>query len=269
MKQITMTTEDGVATVTIANPPAGYMNAETLAELDEATAAIDDDPAVRAVVYTGGVEGVFIRHYDVGELQALAAKLRARDLKVSEDRPIPERDIDRIFERIETSPKPAIAAINGHCMGGGLEFALACDIRIVASGPFSLGPIESQIGILPGAGGTVRLARLIGTHRALELCLRGRAFGPEEAVRLGIASGPVDDAVAAARTVAADLVRKPPKTLAHIKRIVRASAPPASGELLALERTLFLDLLLSESAGDLIAAFNRGEIKVTAEGAND
>lgn len=263
MPQLTVRIDDSVALVTISNPPEGFMNAQTLEELGGVVETLEANDAVRAVVFTGGVDGVFIRHYDVRDLEKMAHDLRERNIAFSDDRLIPERDIDRLFDRMENSAKPMIAAINGFCMGGGLEFSLTCDFRIAAEGGYSLGPIEVNLGILPGAGGTVKLARLLGAAKALELCLLGRAVGPREAQEIGlvhetVAGNAVDRALALARELAA----KPPKAIAHIKRLIRGSAPPASAELLALERTLFLDLLVTDEAVELMSGLNRGEFDV-------
>lgn len=263
MPQLTVRIDNNVALVTISNPPEGFMNAQTLEELGSAVEMLEADDRVRAVVFTGGVDGVFIRHYDVRDLEKMAHGLRERKIAFSDDRLIPERNIDRLFHRMETSVKPMIAAINGFCMGGGLEFSLACDFRIAADGDYSLGPIEVNLGILPGAGGTVKLARLLGVGKALELCLLGRAISPREAAQIGLVHQTVaGDAVERALALAGELAAKPPKAIAHIKRLIRESAPPATEALLGLERTLFLDLLVSDEAVELMSGLNRGEFDV-------
>lgn len=263
MTQLSTEIRDRVALVTIANPPEGYMDQGTLAELDELTRSLEADDGVGAIVFTGGVDGVFIRHYDVRILEKMGSDLRDRGIQFSDRRPVPERDIDQIFRRMETGAKPTIAAINGVCLGGGLEFALACDLRVAAAGDYGLGPIEINIGILPGAGGTVKLARLIGVAKALELCLLGRAVGPDEALALGLVNEvAAGDVVERSMALGRQLAAKPPKALAHIKRLIRSSAPAADDALLALERTLFLDLLVSDEAVSLMGAMNRGEFDV-------
>lgn len=164
----------------------GYMDRETVPELDALTRELEADDSVRAVVFTGGVPGVFVRHYSVDELEALSIQLRQAGVKVDTAQPLPERDLDHVFRRLETMGKPVIAALNGTAMGGGFELSLACDIRIAEAGDYAFGLPEINLGILPGAGGTQKLSRLIGTARTLEMTLRGRTASPEEALALGM-----------------------------------------------------------------------------------
>jgi enoyl-CoA hydratase len=256
--QISVERSGNVATITITNPPHGFMDAATVAELDAATAELDADPAVRAIVITGGVPGVFIRHYSVRELETLARQLRERGVAVDPARPVPPRDIDRVFGRLETTPRPVIAAINGFAMGGGFELALSCDLRIAEEGQYELGLPEVRLGILPGAGGTQKLPALVGTARALEMTLRGRTVGPAEAHRLGLVHElvPPGRALERAHQLAAEIAALPPRAVGHIKRLVRAAGAVPRDEGLALERTLFLDLLLSDEALERMTRMN-------------
>jgi enoyl-CoA hydratase len=157
-------------------------------------------------------------------------------------------------------PKPVIAAINGSAMGGGFELTLACDIRIAEEGDYSLGLPEINVGILPGAGGTQRLPRLIGTARALELMLRGRTVAPAAALALGIVHeiAPAGQCVERAVAIAAEIASKPPLAVAHIKKLARSAVSTPLEDGLALERTLFLDLLVSAAALDLMTRMNQG-----------
>jgi enoyl-CoA hydratase len=258
--QLSVDRRGAVAVCTIANPPHGYMDEATVAELDTATAELEQDDSVRAVVFTGGVPGVFIQHYSVHEIEAIARQLRDRGVTIDPGRPTPERRLDQVFKRVETMPKPVIAAINGNCMGGGFEFALCCDIRLAEDGPHSIGLPEVNVGILPGAGGTQKLGRLVGTARALEMILRGRTVSPREAAQLGmvheLCPAPV---VNRALEIADELAGKSPRAVAHIKKLVRMAGAVPAEEGLALERTLFADLLVAGPALDLMAEMNRGE----------
>lgn len=260
MPQLTVERRGAVALCTITNPPHGYMDAATVPELDAATREFESDPAVRAVVFTGGLPGVFIRHYSVHELAGLSGQLRARALAVDPARPVPERDLDHVFRRIETMPKPVIAAMNGTTMGGGFEFSLACDIRVAEEGPYSIGLPEINVGILPGAGGTQKLARLVGTARALEMILRGRTVTPGEALALGMVHevAPPGKALERALALAEEMAGKSPAAVAHIKKLVRMATTTPLEEGLALERTLFLDLLVSDEALRLMTEMNEG-----------
>ncbi|HEX6031357.1 MAG TPA: enoyl-CoA hydratase-related protein [Tepidiformaceae bacterium] len=258
MPQVTVERRGPVALVTIANPPDAHMDRETVPELDAATRELEADDSVRAVVLAGGVPGYFIRHYSVVELEGLSNTLRAQGVKVDRDHTIPPRDLDHVFRRIETMPKPVIAAVNGTAMGGGFELTLCCDIRIAEDGPYSLGLPEINVGILPGAGGTQKLARLVGTARALEMTLRGRTVTPAEALELGIVQEltPPGQSVDRALAVATEIAGKSPLAVAHIKRLVRMARETPLDDGLALERTLFLDLLVSDAALGLMHTMN-------------
>ncbi|MEO9254072.1 MAG: enoyl-CoA hydratase/isomerase family protein [Tepidiformaceae bacterium] len=261
MPQVTVERDGAVAICTITNPPMGYMDRETVPELDAAMRDLEADAGVRAIVLTGGVPGVFVRHYSVFELEALSEQLRTAKTVVDLDHHVPEREIDVLFRRIETMGKPVIAAINGTAMGGGFELALACDIRIATQGEYFLGLPEVNIGILPGAGGTQKLARLVGTARALEMTLRGRTVSADEALNLGMVheAAPEGWCLPRAMQVAEELAAKPPAALAHIKRLVRNATATPLDEGLALERTLFLDLLISDDAAGLMRQMNLGK----------
>ena len=258
MAQLQVEREGAVAIVTITNPPMGYMDSATVPELDAVTTELEADESVRAVILTGGLPGVFVRHYSVVELAGLSKGLRERGTVVDTSNRLPERDLDRVFKRIETMPKPVIAAVNGLAMGGGFELTLACDMRIAEEGDYEMGLREVNIGILPGAGGTQKLARLVGMARALEMALRGRTVGPKEAFSLGIVQEltPAGGAVNRAKAIAQELAAKPPLSIAHIKRLVRMTPETSLEDGLALERTLFLDTLVSDDGFRLMSKMN-------------
>jgi enoyl-CoA hydratase len=260
MPQVSVERRGRVALITITNPPEALMDRETVPELSAALAEVETDESVGAIVLAGGVPGYFIRHYSVRELEGLSRTLRDRAVTVDLSNPLPPRDIDALFGRVESMPKPVIAAINGSAMGGGFELTLCCDIRIAEEGDYSLGLPEINIGILPGAGGTQRLPRLIGTARALEMMLRGRTVSPAEALAVGIVVevAPTGQCVQRALALAAEIASKPPLAVAHIKRLARSAASTPLDDGLALERTLFMDLLVSTSALDLMTRMNTG-----------
>lgn len=264
MAQVTVERDAAVAVVTLTNPPMGYMDSGTVPELQAAMERLAADGAIRAIVITGGLPGVFVRHYSVIELGALSRDLRARGVTVDIEQRIPERDIDRLFRLIETMPKPVIAAINGLAMGGGFELTLACDIRVAEEGAYQVGLPEITVGILPGAGGTQRLSRLVGLGRALEMTLRGRTVSPQEARDLGIVQilAPAGSALTQARALAHELAAKPPRAAGHIKRLVRLGAEAPLEEGLALERTLFLDLMVTDEACELMSRMNDGNLDI-------
>lgn len=252
---VDVTIAGGIAVIRFANPPEGFMDEGTEAGLTAALDRVEGDEDVRAVILTGAQDGVFIRHYDVRILEARSRKMAARGLSFSTDRPVPEPSLHRNMRRIEDSAKPYIAAINGTAMGGGYELALACDIRLAQAGDYPIGLPEVNLGILPGAGGTQRLPMLVGQARALEYCLTGRTFLPHEAASAGLVNACVDGPVLEhALTMARGMAAKPPRALAHIKRLIRGATPDPNR--MADERTLFCDLMVQEDAIEIMARMN-------------
>lgn len=241
--------DGAIATVTFDNPPRGYMNAAQVAELGEVVDRLATDDAVRVVIFTGGVPGVFVRHYDVAEIVAVAGRIKSGGSTRDEMMAAGKRGnaISAVFDKVDRMPKPTIAAINGFAQGGGFEFALCCDIRIAESGDYRIGLPETNIGIFPGAGGTERLPRLIGEARALELILRGRTVGPAEAGVLGlvheVTPGPALDR---ARLIAAELAGMPAGGIAEAKALVKRTAERPLDDACAEARGRFSVLI----AGD-------------------
>jgi enoyl-CoA hydratase/carnithine racemase len=249
--------DDGIAVLRLSNPPQGFMDDASEAGIEAALDAIDADDRLRVVVITGAQPGVFVRHFDVGVLEQRARALAARGLRFDPARPVPEAPIHRITRRIETSARIFVAAINGFAMGGGFELALACDLRIAQEGDYRIGLPETNIGLLPGGGGTQRLTRLVGPGRALEWILLGRTFAPREAAALGLVNACHDGpALDHALEIAGALLRRHPLALTHVKRLVRGAAGPAGEAGLAEERTLFCDLFTTAQSIEIMAGFN-------------
>lgn len=260
MTQLKVEQEGPVLVCRFTNPPEGYMDRDTVPELEALLDRAESDESIRAVVFTGGLPGVFIRHYSVVELEGLSKDLRERGFRLEEGRTAPESALHQVFRRVTELPKPTIAAINGTAMGGGFEFALCCDIRIAEEGPHSLGLPEINVGILPGAGGTQKLARLVGTARALEMILHGRTVTPGEALELGMVHevAPAGRVMDRAMEHATELARKSPLAVRHIKQLVRTATETPLADGLAQERTLFLDLMVSDEAYNLMSQMNQG-----------
>ncbi len=247
-----------VAILRFSNPPQGYMDDGTEAALAVALDGIERDEAVRAVILTGAQPGLFIRHFDVRVLERRARKMAERGMRFAVERPVPETSLLASFRRIEDSPKPFICAINGTAMGGGFELALCCDLRIAEDGPYALGLPEVNLGLLPGAGGTQRLPRLVGTARALEIALLGRTMSPRDCAALGLVHECVPDALARALELGHELAAKPALALAHVKRLVRGALAMPLADGLAQERTLFCDLMVRPEAIERMADMNAG-----------
>jgi enoyl-CoA hydratase len=176
--------DDGMALIVINRPEKlNALDAETMGELDEALGRMESDPDLRGLILTGAGEKAFIAGADVQEL-ARATPMEAQQISLRGQ---------RIVQRLETLPKPSVAAINGFALGGGLELALCCTLR-VASENARLGQPEVKLGILPGYGGTQRLPRLVGRGRALEMLLTGEPIDAAEAYRIGLVNHVVPQA---------------------------------------------------------------------------
>jgi len=238
----------GVALATYTNPPMNYFCAEGTRELGELVRQWSD-PAVRAVVLTGGIAGKFITHYSVEELAALAADragMRALGAALN-------HGYHELLASLRNLPKPVIAAMNGDAMGGGFELSLACDIRIAASGDHRIGLPEVTLGILPGGSGTQRLARLIGASRAIDFILRGRICRPEEALALGLVHEVAPDALVRARALASSLAELSPVAIAEIKRAVYQGSELHLEAGLVIEGEAFMATMASDEG---LAAMN-------------
>jgi enoyl-CoA hydratase len=265
----TITTErDGrTMTVRIENPPHNFMNRRMVGELDELTRSLEGDRSIGAVVITGGIEGRFITHYDVAEILAgtegvgmpvssevAGASLRAVSgvsrfpggrtaLQGTPAAGLLElHALHDLFTRIGRLDKVFIAAINGPALGGGCELALACDLRYIADGGGPIGLPEMTLGFNPGAGGTQRLAHLIGPGRALEMILEARALAPDEALETGLVHRVVrgTDLLVDALATAQRLARRAPLSVAGAKRTVREGSTRSLRDGLAAERKWFL-----------------------------
>src|SRR5688500_14382040 len=167
---------DGIARVTVNRPDKlNALNATVLAELSDAVGRIETDDAIRGVILTGAGPKAFVAGADIGEIAAQGpVDGKARSLEGQ-----------RVFRALERCGKPVVAAVNGFALGGGCELAMACHLR-VASESARFGQPEVKLGIGPGYGGTVRLPRLVGRGRALELLLTGQRIDAEEAWRIGL-----------------------------------------------------------------------------------
>ncbi|MEQ8347466.1 MAG: enoyl-CoA hydratase/isomerase family protein [Sneathiellaceae bacterium] len=249
MAKVELESRGATALVRFNNPPDGLMDDRVEPEFAEVLDRIAADGTIRAVILTGAQDGVFVRHYDVGLLAERSAAMRKRDMRFALDRPVPEAPFHKLLRRIEGDSRPFIAAINGTAMGGGFELALACDFRLAQDGDYSIGLPEVNLGILPGAGGTQRLSRLIGPSAALWYIARGETLAPRAAAAAGLVHACVDgDVMSAALDLAAHLERRSARAIGHIKALVRQHSLGSLDDGLAAERTLFCDLMVSDEA---------------------
>jgi enoyl-CoA hydratase/carnithine racemase len=176
-KVIEMNMNNKIAVIRMNNPPVNQLSEVLLIELSGAIRSCFEDKAVEALIITGSGKN-FIAGADITELRLVKNK-EAFIPKVMENH--------RFLNSIEAGPKPVIAAINGNCLGGGLEFAMACHHRIAVQGA-NIGLVEVQVGLIPGGGGTQRLPRLVGLPIAVEMITGGLSIKSEKAVKLGLIS---------------------------------------------------------------------------------
>jgi enoyl-CoA hydratase len=256
-EQIRVRKANKVALCSIHNPPLNLMTGRMTEELDTLIQELAADEGVRVIVFTGGVPGVFITHFDVSELSLLSAMETPAEMPKAAE--MPHHVMQR---RLQDLPKPVIAAINGQCGGGGCEFALACDLRIMAIGDFGIGLPEVGVGILPGGGGTQRLPRLIGHSKALEIMLLGKVVGAEEAERIGLVhkAVPAVDFMPAVLRLAQRLAGGAPIAQGLIKRCVYRGRDLPLDEGLQVELEAFVATLDTEDAQEAMKAYLRGEL---------
>lgn len=244
MGKVSFEINNQIAVVKFCNPNKGFMDFDMLAQLNGVMDTLEADPNVRAIIFTGGQPEEFVRHVSVEDLLAFGQMVRTgREAGLPD--PLGARSPLRAgWEKIEHSQKPTIAAINGYCMGGGLEIALCCDIRIAGPGTYTIGQPEIQIGLITGAGASVRLARAVGAGRALEWVLRGRLFYPEEAAKEGLVHHYVtEDVVTAALQIANEFLDKPAAALSFYKQLVRSSEDLPLSESLDREAAGFIHMM--------------------------
>ncbi len=250
-----VSTEDrgAVRLIVYANAPFGTMTAAGAAEMFGAVETAGEDSSVRVIVIAGGVPGIFIRHYDVGELSDAADRVQSATPRAPSPGPRPP-GFHALTDLIAAIDKPVIAAINGLCMGGGFELSLACDLRIAGSTVAAIGLPETRLGIFPGGGGTQRLPRIIGEARALEMILRGLTVTGAVAHEMGIVHELALDPLARALEIGAELASRGAEGLAFAKRLTRAALDRPLAEGLADERKSFGAVMRTASAREGLRA---------------
>lgn len=236
---------DGIGTIRLARPPMNALNVQVQDELREAAAAVSADPAVRAVIVWGG-EKVFAAGADITEFTTV----RYQDMITRAEA------LTGALDTIARIPKPVVAAITGYALGGGCELALACDWRVLAEDA-RLGQPEIKLGIIPGAGGTQRLARLIGPARAKELIFSGRMVEADEALRIGLADRvvPADRVYATAAEMVRPYVTGPALALRAAKQAIDAGLNMDLASGLALESHLFAGVFATDDRVEGTTAF--------------
>ncbi|PWA09438.1 enoyl-CoA hydratase [Pueribacillus theae] len=245
MEKISVTKNNGIATVVIDNPPMNALGDQVRTELLEAFKDLKADHEVVAIILTGAGERAFMAGADIKEFNESG--------NPHKNKPVEE---ENVFNFIESIPKPTIALINGYALGGGLELALTCDIRI-AEEHAKFGLPEVKLGLLPGGGGTQRLPRIVGPSKAKELMFTGDHIPAEEALQLNMISKvvPKGEGMKAAIQLAEKVANHSLQALSRIKRLVNEGSELPLDEGLVIERQLFSELFETKDAKEGISAF--------------
>jgi enoyl-CoA hydratase/carnithine racemase len=239
-----LTREPNFVIITLNRPPANAISERLMQELNEALASVEQDEAVRAVIITGSGDRIFCAGADLGS--AFAGGSVDAFIRFG----------NGVLRRIERFPKPVIAAINGHALGGGCEIAMACHLRLLKSSA-RMGQTESNLGIIPGFGGTQRMPRLIGRTKALEFMILGTQVPAQECLALGLVNrltaegATLDDA----KALAAQIAKRPPIATRLILEVVDDGLEAPIDQALEIEARAFLKTLRTEDAAEGIQAF--------------
>jgi enoyl-CoA hydratase len=238
---------EGIATITLNRPEAlNAFSKEVVEEILRALEDVENDENVRVVVLTGAGEKAFSAGADIKAMVGMTA-LKARELSLMGE---------SLCLALENLEKPVVAAINGYALGGGLEVAMACDLRI-ASENARMGQTEVNIGLIPGWGGTQRLTRLVGMTKAKEFVFTGKMFDARTAEQLGIVNivAPADKFRETVRQFAVELASKPPVALKVAKALINKGANISIDSALELEREGFGVVASSEDLREGVSAF--------------
>lgn len=248
MSYISTTLDGAVAVVTIDNPPLNALSSPLLAELEAVIDRLDNDEEVRAMVLTGAGDRAFVAGADIKEFPAL------RDVDVPDGGS--PRNLQQLGTRIESARTPVIAAIAGYCLGGGLELAMSCALR-VCSDDSQLGQPEIKLGLIPGGGGTQRLPRLIGPGRAMLLNATGDFIDGTTAYEWGLVEKvvPRDEVQATALGIAQTIASRSPIAIGVLLELARSTRDMPVEDGLRREADGFMRCLRSEDGLEGVTAF--------------
>ena len=244
---IKVAVEDRVAVVTIDHPPVNALNRQTLQELGQVIDGLAAEAGVKVVVVTGGGSLAFVAGADIKEVSQLSSIQAAQEMAALGQ---------AVFLKLQRLVKPVIAAINGVCLGGGLELAMACHLRL-SGDRARFGQPEINLGIIPGWGGTQRLPRLIGKAKATEWILTGDLIGAQEAHRVGLVNQvvPQDQVVKAAKDLARKIAAKGGVAVAKSLWAIEEGTDRSLGEGLAKEVEAFGEVAATEDSREGVRAF--------------
>jgi len=239
--------EGPIGLITLNRPPANSYEINFMRDLGAAVDAVEADDEIKVALIVSDSEKFFCGGADIKAFRANTTADNMTMISLGH----------QVLAKIADVPKIFIAVINGYAMGGGLEIALACDLRFVGDGKYLLALPEVTLGILPGNGGTQRLARLIGSSKALELMITGETVSPQKALELGIVNQlfPQESLRGESLAYALKLANGATKAIGYIKRCVHQGLNMPLAEGLVLERDLIAELFETEDADEGIAAF--------------
>jgi enoyl-CoA hydratase len=248
-KMIEYHVDNGIAVLEINRPPANAYTTELLKELDEAVVNARFDDNVYAIVITGKLEKFFSAGADIKVLRDATPSYKNNFALHGHE----------VLMRIENTPKIVIAAINGHAQGGGLEIAMACDIRIGKKEGGRIGLPEIGLGVIPGMGGTQRLPRLVGKGRAMELCATGKLIAFEEGLEMGLINHIYDKENFMDQVMEYARQYIPPNksslAVGKVKRAIQTGLGLSLPDGLAFERELLAQVFASEDGNEGVKAF--------------
>ena len=241
--------DEGVALLTLTNPPANAYSYEMMQALDTCILRARMDDNAHVIVLTGSGEKFFCAGADIAMLGDVTSSFKYYFCLHANE----------TLNRLQQTPKLVIAALNGHTVGGGMEVAMAADLRVAKEGGGKMGLPEVSLGVLPGTGGTQRLARLVGQSKAIELMATGENFDFNRAEQLGLVNSvlPADNFMQEVMKYARKFVppHRASRSVGSIKRAVCSGLEMSFGEGLALERELQQQLFMSEDAREGISAY--------------
>ena len=246
-KYIRTRVDDGVGYIEISKPKANTYDLDMMKELDQAIEELRFDEQARVIVLASAVPGFFSAGADIEMLKQSQPEFKAMFCLHCQE----------TLDKFASTPKVVIAALSGHCVGGGLEIALACDLRMMAKDAGKIGLPEVTLGVLPGTGGTQRLPRLVGTARALDMMITGKLLSPDEALGIGLVNYvyPKESFARDVHAYAVALAHGPSRAISLIKRSVIEGIEEPLTAGLALERELQNRLFVTEDAKEGLAAF--------------
>lgn len=242
--------DKGVTWLTIDNPPANALSETLMNDFDRVIEELSSDDSVRVVVITSANEKIFVAGADLKGMIQGGADIAGKENAIAEQ----SSRMQYCFDRFATMQKPVIAAINGHAMGGGCEIALACDFRIMSGG--KIGLTEVSLGLIPGAGGTQRMTRLLGRAKATELIFQSKRLSPEEALEIGLVNKVTtpENLVAETTAFAEELAEGAVQAMGLAKSAINAAEGPIDDGL-AVEANSFQQTFNTGEPGVGLAAF--------------